>query len=215
MKYRAIQEHLMKRQAELKERLEEKERFGLEQSTRDSTGELSLYDNHPADMGTELFERGKDIALHEMLEREYADVNDALAKIEAGTYGICEETGKEIPYERLEANPTAKTVVEYAQSSFENHRPVEEDVLEGFEKYDYDNDDRETEFDAEDAYQAVARFNDNSMTYEGSSLDETDEAIGYVEDVEAFLATDMYGYKGEGSIEVLKNVQYEKYRENE
>ncbi|HHY22206.1 MAG TPA: hypothetical protein GX525_10110, partial [Bacilli bacterium] len=141
MKYRAIHEQLQKRQAELNERLEEKERFGLEQSTRDSTGELSLYDNHPADMGTELFERGKDIALHEILEQELIEVNEALEKIEAGTYGVCEATGKKIPYERLEANPTAKTVVEYAKSSFENRRPVEEDVLEGFEKYNYDNGD--------------------------------------------------------------------------
>lgn len=215
MKYRAIHEQLQKRQAELNERLEEKERFGLEQSTRDSTGELSLYDNHPADMGTELFERGKDIALHEILEQELIEVNEALEKIEAGTYGVCEATGKKIPYERLEANPTAKTVVEYAKSSFENRRPVEEDVLEGFEKYNYDNGDQETQFDAEDAYQAVARFNENRMTFEDASLDETDEPIGYVEDVEAFLATDMYGYNGEGSIDVLKNVQYEKYRDTE
>lgn len=215
MKYKAMYEQLTKRQEELTERLKEKERFGLEQSTRDSIGELSLYDNHPADIGTELFERGKDIALHEMVEQELDEVNKALNKFAAGTYGLCEVTGKEIPYERLEANPTAKTLVEYGEASFEHQRPVEEDVLEGFEKYHFDNDDHETQFDAEDAYQAVARFNENRMTFEDALLDETDEPIGYVEEVEAFLATDIYGYNGEGSIDVLKNVQYEKYRDTE
>lgn len=43
------------------------------------------------------------------LELRYADVNDALARIEAGTYGICTENGEEIEPERLDADPAAKT----------------------------------------------------------------------------------------------------------
>ncbi len=211
MKYKAIYEQLKERHEELKARLEEKERFGLEQSTRDMTGELSLYDNHPADIGTELFERGKDLALQEMLEREYHDVNKALKKIEDGTYGICEVTGETIPYERLEANPTATTVIDYAQSHVSKQRPIEEDVLEGFRKYNFDHDERETEFDAEDAYQAVARFNENSMVFEGSSLDDEDELIGSVEQVEGFLSNGIEGYTGIDEVETLRNVHYDQY----
>jgi len=44
--------------------------------------------------------------------KELADVNDALAKFDDGTYGICEETGEEIPLERLRVEPQARCVVE-------------------------------------------------------------------------------------------------------
>src|SRR5699024_9723026 len=54
---------------------------------QESLGELSNYDNHPADTGTELFERGKDIALHQHREKELEDINEALHAIEEGTYG--------------------------------------------------------------------------------------------------------------------------------
>lgn len=203
LNYNSLYEQLKKRQAELEKRLQENGRFGLEQSTRDSTGELSLYDNHPADIGTELFERGKDIALHEMVEREYEEVTEAIKKIENGTYGICEVTGKQIPYERLKANPTAKTVVEHATRN-SNPRPVEEDVLQQFD------DQNETLFDGEDAYQAVARFNENEMTFEDASLIE-DDLIGSVEQVEGFLSNGIEGYKGIDEVEALRNTNYDHY----
>lgn len=43
------------------------------------------------------------------LEPLLRDVNDALARIDAGTYGNDEQTGEPIPVERLEANPSART----------------------------------------------------------------------------------------------------------
>jgi RNA polymerase-binding transcription factor DksA len=43
------------------------------------------------------------------LEPRLKDINDALAKIEDGTYGICEVCGKPIEEDRLEANPAART----------------------------------------------------------------------------------------------------------
>src|SRR5690625_463671 len=77
--------------------------FGLQSAMRDTTGELSSYDNHPADMGTELFERGKDIALNEHAEKELEEINSALHALDEGTYGICTICGTDIPFERLEA----------------------------------------------------------------------------------------------------------------
>ena len=55
----------------------------------------------------EEFETNFSIA--ENLKKELVDVNDARAKIEAGTYGICEISGEEIEEERLQANPSART----------------------------------------------------------------------------------------------------------
>lgn len=51
------------------------------------------------------------LALEATLETQLRDVNDALLKIEAGNYGICEETGKEISEDRLRAYPAARTVI--------------------------------------------------------------------------------------------------------
>lgn len=44
-----------------------------------------------------------------VLEGRWNDVRDALKKIEAGTYGICELSGDPIEEDRLEANPAART----------------------------------------------------------------------------------------------------------
>jgi DnaK suppressor protein len=53
-----------------------------------------------------------DNSLRENLEKQLAEIDAALQRIADGTYGICEKTGKNIPIERLEANLSAKTIVE-------------------------------------------------------------------------------------------------------
>jgi len=71
--------------------------------------ELSDYDQHPADTATETFEREKDLSILEQLENELAELQAALERVDAGTYGIDEETGEPIDPARLEAFPTART----------------------------------------------------------------------------------------------------------
>jgi RNA polymerase-binding protein DksA len=71
-------------------------------------GELSSVDtNHPADVGTEMFERERQQALNENLLKLIKQTNDALAKIDAGTYGVCDHCGGAIPDARLQALPYA------------------------------------------------------------------------------------------------------------
>jgi RNA polymerase-binding transcription factor DksA len=82
-----------------------------EQSESDSVGELSSYDQHQADMGTETFEREKDLSILEQVEAELADVEHALRRLDDGTYGTCEVCGKAIPDERLEAMPATRLCV--------------------------------------------------------------------------------------------------------
>ena len=84
-----------------------------EQSESDSVGELSSYDQHQADMGTETFEREKDLSILEQVEAELADVEHALRRLDEGTYGTCEACGKVIPDERLEAMPAARLCLEH------------------------------------------------------------------------------------------------------
>ncbi len=71
--------------------------------------ELSGYDQHPADSGTETFEREKDFSILESLENELAEIEAALTRIDNGTYGIDENTGEPIDPARLDAIPTART----------------------------------------------------------------------------------------------------------
>lgn len=56
---------------------------------------------------TEINENNR--SLERSLEAKLKDVLDALEKIESGTYGICEKTEREIPRERLEVLPMART----------------------------------------------------------------------------------------------------------
>jgi RNA polymerase-binding transcription factor DksA len=50
-------------------------------------------------------------AILKELETELNEVNAALQRLEKGTYGICEETGKPISKERLEAYPAARSIL--------------------------------------------------------------------------------------------------------
>ena len=71
------------------------------------TGDLSDYPDHPADLASETFEREKDLTIRgnarDLLER----VEDALRKMDNGTYGICSNCKQPIPEGRLRAMPSA------------------------------------------------------------------------------------------------------------
>jgi RNA polymerase-binding transcription factor DksA len=83
-------------------------------SESDDISELSDYDQHPADTATETFEREKDLSILEQLEHALVELQAALERVDAGTYGVDERTGEPIDPERLEAFPTARTNVEGA-----------------------------------------------------------------------------------------------------
>ena len=73
------------------------------------------------DMSQSIFDREMDASVGEGIERRLGEVERALQKIEEGTYGVCEDTGEEIPRGRLEAVPEAIRTVE-AQQRFERER---------------------------------------------------------------------------------------------
>lgn len=216
--YDQFRAQLLEQKRDLMGHLNENDHFDTSHGMKDagSVGELSLYDNHPADIGTELYEREKDIALNEHLEQEMKEVDAALERLENGTYGICVACGQPIAFERLQAVPTAKYCVRHQPNDqVSERRPVEEEVLESFGNFEYDHRDDETEFDSEDAWQQVARYNELAMTYELTNMDDEDEPIGYVEPIEAFAATDIEGYTGYDQIRLIRNTHYDKYFESE
>ncbi len=67
--------------------------------------------NDPDENASEVEEYVDNVAVEGTLETQLKDVNDALAKMAAGTYGVCEKTGEEIPLDRLRAYPAARTKV--------------------------------------------------------------------------------------------------------
>ena len=71
------------------------------------TSELE-FDEGFADSGQVTAERGEVDALAGSLLENLQDVNDALAKLDAGTYGTCEDCGTTIAPDRLEAVPAAR-----------------------------------------------------------------------------------------------------------
>ncbi|WP_068617610.1 TraR/DksA C4-type zinc finger protein [Paenibacillus tuaregi] len=100
------------------------------ESLRASTGELTAVDNHPGDVGTETFERSRDMAIDDNLDWELEQINHALERIKSGEYGTCEVCGKEIPYLRLQALPyTAFCIDHTPERKLSDDRPIEEQVM--------------------------------------------------------------------------------------
>jgi len=78
------------------------------ESETDSVSELSAHAQHQADLGTETFNRERDLSILEHIDAELADVEHALKRLDDGTYGTCEACGRSISSDRLEAMPAAR-----------------------------------------------------------------------------------------------------------
>lgn len=85
---------------------------GLEADEEDRGEEEGDSQFDSGDMSQSQFTRELDATVGERSEKRLEDVERALAKIEEGSYGICDDTGEEIPKGRLEAMPEAVVTVE-------------------------------------------------------------------------------------------------------
>jgi len=83
-----------------------------DESVSDTGGELSSFDQHPGDSGTETFEMEKNVSLLEQVEYELGEIDAAFQRLERGTYGTCQACGRPIGDERLEAMPATRYCVE-------------------------------------------------------------------------------------------------------
>lgn len=151
-----------------KERLlEEKERIENILENRGSRGEegvdnypdneLSNVDNHPADIGTEVFMREQDEGFKASYKDTLEQIDNSLSNISDGTYGVCSSCSQEIEEERLEAIP-------YASECSKCMAVDENDEERKYESLDQDYITKKSEsrdsvqFDREDSYQDVAEF---------------------------------------------------------
>lgn len=106
---------LLQKRREIISSVSEMENEALKKSRLDATGDLSSMPIHMADIGTDNYEQEFALGLMNSERKLLNEINDALQRIEYGTYGICEGTGKPIPKVRLKAKPWARYCVEYAQ----------------------------------------------------------------------------------------------------
>lgn len=114
----------MHTEAHIRERLDERRRElelvrkAAQPPTADEfngpSDELSVHDQHPADVSSELLERSMDFSVVEMTEGAMKDLDDAYRKLDDGTYGRCEVCGEPIDEGRLEAIPETRYCVQHA-----------------------------------------------------------------------------------------------------
>jgi YteA family regulatory protein len=204
---------LKKELYEMKDHLTKtEEETDIKESAQESAGELSMYDNHPGDMGTELFEREKDMALHVHAGSELDKVESALQAMEDGSYGKCEVCQKDIPFDRLEAVPYTTLCIDHAtEQEIPNDRPVEDEILTMANPNSFSGAAR----DGEDSFQEIAKSGtsetpsdfigdrDNYNTLYDSGISD-----GATEEFEEFTGTDING-KSRGFIRSDASEKYE------
>jgi RNA polymerase-binding protein DksA len=81
-----------------------------DEALRASEDEVSV--DHMADHGSDSYEQDQTLGLLERESGTIREINAALRRIEEGTYGICERTGKNIGKARLRALPYARLCIE-------------------------------------------------------------------------------------------------------
>jgi len=126
--------------------------------SRAENNEASAVGQHQADAGSDAYE--KDFALSLLSQEQDAlyEIEEALKRIEVGTYGVCEMSNKFIPHARLEAIPFARFTVECQQQLEKENRgrrrwdtaPQFMDSAEAFseeEEESTDDDDKKKEKD--------------------------------------------------------------------
>jgi DnaK suppressor protein len=94
---------------------------GVAQDTlrsRAEGSEASAFGMHQADAGSDAYDRDFALSLLSQEQDALYEIDQALKRIELGTYGVCEMSGKSIPKARLEAIPFARFTVE-CQSQLE------------------------------------------------------------------------------------------------
>ncbi len=201
----AFREILNKSKDEVSGILNSMKTHGKSEQGWDASGELSNYDNHPAELGTQLFTLEMNNALKTHEEHRLYEINEALKRIDKGIFGQCAFCGSEISVERLFAVPYArlcnsceedKTITKgYLRKS----RPNEELILDApmGRKYLNEQDD--------DEHEGLEQFND-LMKY-GSA--DTPQDIGGYHDYEEFYTNKV---DHQGIVDPIEQISNEEYK---
>lgn len=94
----------------------------LKRSAKEDAGDLSGYGQHMADAGTDTFDRDFALSLVSNEQEALYEINEAIKRIHAGTYGVCEITNQPINRERLMAVPFTRYSLEGQRELEKNKR---------------------------------------------------------------------------------------------
>ena len=83
-----------------------------QEALRGESGSLSNLPQHMAEQGSEAYEQSLQLDLAAQDRKLLKEIDDAISRIDAGTYGVCEVTGKPIKAERLDELPWARFTIE-------------------------------------------------------------------------------------------------------
>jgi len=111
----AFKQMLLDKRRDIVGDVNEMEDEALKKSRLDASGDLSSMPIHMADIGTDNYEQEFALGLMDGERKLLKEIDDALQRIDQGTYGVCEATAKPIAKARLKAQPWAKYCVEYAR----------------------------------------------------------------------------------------------------
>ena len=89
--------------------------------SRAEGSEASAFGMHQADAGSDAYDRDFALSLLSQEQDALYEIEEAIKRIDSGTYGVCEMSGKAIPHPRLEAIPFARCTVE-CQAQIEKQR---------------------------------------------------------------------------------------------
>jgi len=106
---------LMAKRLELIGDVNEMHDEALKNSRIDAAGDLSAMPIHMADIGTDTYQQELALDLMDGERKLLRQIDEALDRVDRGTYGTCVGTGKRIGKARLEAKPWARYSVEYAR----------------------------------------------------------------------------------------------------
>ena len=120
-KFKRYYKLLIDLRTHLTEGIERHSEETLKRSAKDDAGDLSSYGQHMADAGTDTFDRDFALSMVANEQEALSEIDAAIKRIHAGTYGICEVTQKPIAKDRLLAVPFTRYTAE-AQKNLERNR---------------------------------------------------------------------------------------------
>ncbi|MFC6331343.1 hypothetical protein ACFP56_01820 [Paenibacillus septentrionalis] len=202
---------LFKEREELLAQIDRHHRETSISSDPNLSSELAKYDNHFADMGTELFEQERDIAFYRAKQRHLSRLEDAIKRIDEHQYGVCNVCSQPIPIERLEAVPETATCEQHSPriEEFRANYEYEPIKMEQISKDDMDY----AAYDGEDTMRSLLQYGNSSYDEAITMLDTEfareldDELEGFCEPIESFIATDITG----NDVFIVRNHVYQRY----
>ncbi|MDG5814594.1 hypothetical protein QA601_05875 [Chitinispirillales bacterium ANBcel5] len=103
-----FRDKLLAERQKVLEEMDELQQSNLKQSISDASGENSRYSYHLGDVASISYGREFSMGLAERQQKYLEQIDDAIQRIDEGTYGVCKVTGELIAIERLEEVPVAK-----------------------------------------------------------------------------------------------------------